>query len=64
MYNSFVILLQNITSNAAVCETTTDGVCTMPNPCSNYTNFSNYNFLFNFTSSNSIYMRVPLATFA
>jgi hypothetical protein len=37
----------------------------MPGACSDYTNFSDYTFLFNFTGANGLgYIRVPLATFA
>lgn len=37
----------------------------MPSECSTYSSFSDYAFLFNFTSSNGEgYIRVPLATFA
>lgn len=53
-----------MTNSEIVCEATTDGICVMPSPCSDYTGFADYTFLFNFTDSNGNYLRVPLATFA
>ena len=43
---------------------TQDGVCTLPNACSEYTSFEDYALRFNFTNTTGNYMRVPLATFA
>ena len=41
------------------------GACYLPNDCSTYSQFTSYNFVFNFTGSqNDNFMRVPLAAFA
>ena len=64
IYTEVVTLLEYISSGSVLCDSTQDGICVMPQACSSYTNFSSYTFLFNFTSSTSNYMRVPLATFA
>jgi hypothetical protein len=64
MWNQYTELLQNVTESTAVCTPDSDGVCVLPNPCSNYTNLLLYSFQIMFTSSTSNYIRVPLATFA
>jgi len=65
IYANFVTLITYVTENAVSCSNTVDGICTLPGPCSNYTELSDYYFRFNFTTEYSgNYMRVPLSTFA
>ena len=64
IYTEVVTLLEYISSGTVECDSTQDGICVMPEACSNYTNFTSYTFLFNFTTNKTNYMRVPLATFA
>jgi hypothetical protein len=53
-----------VTESTATCTPDSDGVCVLPNPCSNYTDLLAYSFQIMFTSNTSYYMRVPLSTFA
>ena len=65
LYTEVVNHLRIISSDTVVCSTERDGSCVMPNACSSYTNFEDYNFLFNFTGAvDGYFLRVPLATFA
>lgn len=65
LYTAMVNHLRIISSDTVVCSTARDGSCIMPEACSSYTNFEDYDLLFNFTgAANNYYMRVPLATFS
>jgi len=65
IYSKFVTLITYVTGGAVSCDNTVDGICTLPDVCSNYTALSDYYFRFNFTTEYSgNYMRVPLSTFA
>jgi len=58
-------LLAFVTNGDVSCDNQLDGICVMPLPCANYTGFTDYAFMFNFTNATGTnYMRVPLAAFA
>ena len=58
-------LLSIISGGDIACITERDGSCLLPLPCSNYTKFEDYVFMFNLTGeAYNNYMRVPLATFS
>jgi len=60
------IYLSDIYDNDINCSGSINGgACSLPSSCSAYTQFTSYNFVFNFTGSqNDNFMRVPLAAFA
>jgi hypothetical protein len=63
LYTQVVTLLEDITGGTIDCDSTTDGTCTMPKACSEYTNFEIWTLYFQFAGQTD-YMRVPLSTFA
>lgn len=65
VYQNVTSYLEDLTNGDIDCAATLDGICKLPQSCSEYTSFENYVFKFSFTTSTSSnYMRVPLATFA
>jgi hypothetical protein len=65
LYLQVSTLLAALTDGDISCDNSLDGICTLPAPCANYTGFTDYTFMFNFTNSSSTnYMRVPLGAFA
>lgn len=65
IYSQFVTLLEYVTNGEVECQSTTDGYCTLPGPCSNYTGLTDFSFKLNFTNDVSgNYMRIPLEVFA
>merc|ERR1712127_996673 len=58
-------LLADLTDGDISCDNALDGICTLPAACANYTDFTDYTFMFNFTDATGTnYMRVPLGAFA
>lgn len=53
MYAQYIELLANVTESTAVCVPDSDGVCILPNACSNYTSLLAYSFQIMFTSNTS-----------
>lgn len=65
IYSQFVTLLEYVTNGAVECASTTDGLCTLPGPCSNYTGLTDFSFKVNYTNNiGNNYMRIPLEVFA
>ena len=65
IYTQFVSLVTDVTNGDLTCETTVDGICTLPAACNTYPAITEYAFKMNFTNTvNDNYMRVPLAAFA
>ena len=44
LYSQFVTLLEYVTNGEVECDSTTDGYCTLPGPCSNYTGLTDFSF--------------------
>jgi len=65
LYEDVVELLEGIEEeiNCGEFDDNTTPYCTIPNPCNQYTVFSNYSFQLNFTGATN-YVRVPLGVFA
>ena len=63
VYTQVTSLIAIISNNLAVCETSLDGICVLPDQCSSYTGFETYAFKFQFAGATN-FLRVPLATFA
>jgi len=57
-------LLTIISSGTIQCDNQRDGSCIMPLACSDYVNFEDYVFVFNFTgAADNYHVEVPLGTF-
>lgn len=66
-FNKFSNLLSVITKGESTCLSRESGYCALPRTCDKYTASGLWNFDFKIqfdTNLDSLYMRVPLATFA
>ena len=65
LYEEFVSLFEYVTNGDAKCDSTVDGICTLPNACGNYTGLTDFDFKITFAGDTTgNYIRVPLEIFA